>query len=164
MCRAGHGQAQLLAELQGCMCRPFLFAAVTGRQSQPIVGRQRQLAACMFVRSCVRFGLPVCSSSSFSCVRFGLSVLVPARVRSFFFWHGLLHRRRQSFQGLSPYEGRAFRGGGFINATAFFPFEVRLIGVWGDTLSVAEVVVLCRTCVRRGCLPKTKYIYIYMYM
>ena len=75
-----------------------------------------------------------------------------------FFWHGLLHRRRQSFQGLSPYEGRAFRGGGFINATVFFPFEVRLIGVWGDTLSVAEVVVLCRTCVRRGCLQKKKSI------
>jgi len=96
-------------------------------------------------------------SSSFSCVRFGLSVLVPARVRSFF-WHGLLHRRRQSFQGLSPYEGRAFRGGDFNNATAFFPFEVRFIGVWGDTLSVAEVVVLCRTCVRRGCLQKQKKI------
>ena len=62
VCRAGHGQAQLLAELQGCMCRPLLFTAVNGRQSQPIVGRQSQLAACMFVRSCVRFGMPVCPS------------------------------------------------------------------------------------------------------
>ena len=41
---------------------------------------------------------------------------------------------------------------------------VRFFGVWGDTLSFAEVDVLCRTCVRRGCLKKQIYIYIYVYL
>ena len=41
---------------------------------------------------------------------------------------------------------------------------VRLYCIWGDTLIVVEVVVLCHTCARRGCLQKKIYLYMCVYV